>query len=371
MQELPTSARLAVGDAGFAHPRPQDRRDADGTPRAPSPVMTAIERIMIGYDGFERGEALPAEALWLARAHRATLHVVHVVPSLPRSIWWSEAISARELQRAVIEQRGRQLHELAHARTRGVKVTTEVREGIPHVELIRAAVAQQADVLVVSDEPLRRGKRGAFGTVTMKLLRKCPVPVWAARTATHDRVRRVMAAVDVEDTHSLNEQVLRLAQQFARARDARLFVIHAWTLWGEHLLKGYGGVSPASLEKLLADRHLETLTAVQQLVAAQVPAERQPEVLVVKGDAREAIPAAVREHQIDLLVMGTVARAGVSGFVIGNTAEKILNDLDCSVLTAKPEGFVTPIALAEPPRGEDDEDEEERRPLPPATSPPH
>jgi nucleotide-binding universal stress UspA family protein len=43
--------------------------------------------------------------------------------------------------------------------------------------------------------------------------------------------------------------------------------------------------------------------------------------------------------------MGTVCHTGVAGLIIGNTAEKVLNKVDCSVLTVKPEGFVTPVTL--------------------------
>jgi len=42
--------------------------------------------------------------------------------------------------------------------------------------------------------------------------------------------------------------------------------------------------------------------------------------------------------------MGTVCRTGVAGLFIGNTAEKVLRQVDCSLLTVKPEGFVTPVA---------------------------
>ncbi len=50
-------------------------------------------------------------------------------------------------------------------------------------------------------------------------------------------------------------------------------------------------------------------------------------------------------ERIDLLVMGTVCRTGVPGFLIGNTAESVLQQVDCSVLAVKPEGFVTPVKL--------------------------
>jgi nucleotide-binding universal stress UspA family protein len=35
----------------------------------------------------------------------------------------------------------------------------------------------------------------------------------------------------------------------------------------------------------------------------------------------------------------------VAGLFIGDTAEKVLRQVDCSVLTVTPEGFVTPVAL--------------------------
>jgi nucleotide-binding universal stress UspA family protein len=51
--------------------------------------------------------------------------------------------------------------------------------------------------------------------------------------------------------------------------------------------------------------------------------------------------------EADLVVMGTVARTGIPGFIIGNTAETILNQIDGSVLAIKPRGFVTPVTLEE------------------------
>jgi nucleotide-binding universal stress UspA family protein len=51
--------------------------------------------------------------------------------------------------------------------------------------------------------------------------------------------------------------------------------------------------------------------------------------------------------EVGLIVMGTVSRTGVAGLLIGNTAGKILRQVDCSVLTVKPDGFVTPVRLAE------------------------
>jgi len=56
---------------------------------------------------------------------------------------------------------------------------------------------------------------------------------------------------------------------------------------------------------------------------------------------------AKRIRQADLVVMGTVSRTGIPGLLIGNTAEVILNNLECSVLAVKPADFATPVSFSE------------------------
>ena len=73
----------------------------------------------------------------------------------------------------------------------------------------------------------------------------------------------------------------------------------------------------------------------------------KPKTHLVKGRAQREIPALVEKIEADLVVMGTVARTGIPGFFMGNTAETILNQINCSVLAIKPPGFVTPITLEE------------------------
>ncbi len=71
----------------------------------------------------------------------------------------------------------------------------------------------------------------------------------------------------------------------------------------------------------------------------------KPEVHFLEGDADETIPRLAIEKKVDLVIMGTISRTGLPGFMMGNTAESILNQLACSVLAIKPEGFVSPVTL--------------------------
>jgi nucleotide-binding universal stress UspA family protein len=68
------------------------------------------------------------------------------------------------------------------------------------------------------------------------------------------------------------------------------------------------------------------------------------------GPAEQVVPELVNEYQIDLLVMGTVARSGFNGVLIGNTAERVLDEVRCSVLAVKPPEFVSPIHVSTQPQ---------------------
>ncbi len=95
--------------------------------------------------------------------------------------------------------------------------------------------------------------------------------------------------------------------------------------------------------------HAELLDALMQETGEKLGADAmdyiKPQRHLLKGSARKEVPALTRHLQVNCIVMGTVARTGVRGFIMGNTAETILEQISCSVLAIKPPGFVTPVSL--------------------------
>jgi len=64
------------------------------------------------------------------------------------------------------------------------------------------------------------------------------------------------------------------------------------------------------------------------------------------GTPWKEICRAAQHLSIDLITLGTVGRSGIKGVLLGNTAEQVLGTCDCSILTVKPDGFVSPIEPA-------------------------
>ena len=111
----------------------------------------------------------------------------------------------------------------------------------------------------------------------------------------------------------------------------------------------------SSLDALLRDleeREIERLSEREQdrrsrrldeLLQDYSHGSETRQVHLIKGKARNVIPQVARNTRAELIVMGTVARTGIPGFIIGNTAEAILEQVDCSILAVKPPDFEPPV----------------------------
>ena len=158
-----------------------------------------------------------------------------------------------------------------------------------------------------------------------------------------------MAAVDPDPfdkkRNALNAKIMELATSLARMEGSEFHAVHVWKLYAERMLVARGGLSYKEVEKLERAVRAEREGWLGKLVDTYAPGTPPSRVHMLKGEADLLIPQAAKREQIDLIVMGTVSRTGISGFLIGNTAEKILHQVDCSVLAVKPEGFITPVKL--------------------------
>jgi nucleotide-binding universal stress UspA family protein len=227
----------------------------------------------------------------------------------------------------------------ASCEARGVEVI--VRSGNTALTIVTEVLTGGHDLVVVTTDDDREDR-----ATIKRMLRKCPCPVWVIRP-TRARTQRVMVAVNPEhDEADLNRSLLELGAALVDLAGGELHVAHAWELFAEDLMRSpvFGGCSDDEMDELRrrerSARHQELLA----LVGSSLPAAIDWDLHLVNGPPAPTIVELVRRHRINLLVMGTVARTGIAGVLMGNTAEHILDEVSCSVITAKPPGFVSPLA---------------------------
>ena len=242
-----------------------------------------------------------------------------------------------------------------------IPIKTNVRCGTRFLEVIRQVLSDGHDLVIDTPEKLAWLDR-LFGSDDMNLLRECPCPVWLVKPQMEKSYRRILAAVDVDDAyppaelksrHVLNQQILEMATSLALSDFAELHVVHAWQAIGESTMGGAFMRTPkaeiVAYVEQIRHRHETSLNELMRGVTGTLGKDAaeyiKPRTHLVKGSARKEIPVLAKQLAADVIVMGTVARTGIPGFIMGNTAETILNQIDCSVLAIKPPGFVTPVTL--------------------------
>ncbi|MEO1723781.1 MAG: universal stress protein [Pseudomonadota bacterium] len=319
--------------------------------------VTKPRRVLAVEDAGENSIALES-ALALAEAHGASLEVIACLEP-PHDLSVLSRLYGEDPETLVAEtvehMRGIVAGKLAKiVPDRQIDVAVSV--GKAYLEVIRRVAAADCDLVVKKAEPLSGVGRLLFASDDQHLLRKCPCPVWLQTTTAPKRPRRVLAAVDLDLSDAeepqtladLNRRVIAAACMIARAPGAEVFVLHAWDAIGEGMIAAFAGGRDA---RISADEYVgEILNARQEAMdrfLGQVRREFDPRFRFVprlaRGSPETVIHAQRMEIAADAVVMGTVARTGLSGVFIGNTAENIINCLDCSVLAVKPAGFASPL----------------------------
>jgi nucleotide-binding universal stress UspA family protein len=133
----------------------------------------------------------------------------------------------------------------------------------------------------------------------------------------------------------MNERILRLAQTQAKCANADLFIVAAWQ--GPFSDSESDDLSqPGRINEAVREQALANLESLQRCVHVRVPSTQ---VTFKSGLASQVILETVSDLQPDLLIMGTIMLSGIPGVWIGNTADEVVRQVECALLTAKPNDF--------------------------------
>jgi nucleotide-binding universal stress UspA family protein len=126
------------------------------------------------------------------------------------------------------------------------------------------------------------------------------------------------------------EQALDYACELARTLGAHIHLLH---VIGIPTL-GVPELGLAVTTTVIDDMVLDSQDAIARLARTKCDAQ-VGQVLVRTGDARDVINQTAKELGIDLIVMGTHGRRGISRALLGSVAETVVRSAPCAVLTVR------------------------------------
>ena len=209
----------------------------------------------------------------------------------------------------------------------------EVRIGATARTIVEYAQEIGAGTIVLS---MAHGRQEL--DVAKRVMRLTTTPVWVIRP-TRAEERRILVAVNPEvDELDLNLKIMSCASRLADALDADLVLMTAWELYGEQTTRraAFLKAPVPQFHDLFDLREGISRRGLKELVTAS-PNPDAWTLHLENGPPAPSILRAIRQHRSNLVVMGTVGRSGLSGLLMGNTAEYVLDGARCSVYAVRGE----------------------------------
>jgi universal stress protein E len=219
--------------------------------------------------------------------------------------------------------------------------------GSQHRTIIAVQQAQGCGLVIKQHRRDTRLSKTLLPSEDWKLLRFCPCPVLIVKTTASWQGGGILAAIDAG-----NDDV-----------DHR--VLHAGIVGHGHDIANMTGgtlhlMSAHPCPELLApDPVFQVKDSILALYCKQCRVLQAEYAIddahlhIEEGPADVLIPAVAQRLDVALTVIGSVARSGLSGALIGNTAETVLDSLECDVLVLKPADVINHLEeLAAPPSPE-------------------
>lgn len=300
-----------------------------------------LQKILL-HLGTEIDTPMIKHTLDFAEKCGAELTVLNVFENPKNSVLNYFNKQGKDLKKYILDGHNANLQEaLAKENVDQTRLKFSIRWGKDFIECIKSVNEEKFDLVICP--PTGQDKKP--DSTAMHLLRKCPCPVWVHHGHLWRGAVRILAAVgpfdDTPGNAALNTNILKVAAELNRVLGGKLHVMHCW--------KGYlEGVtanpyfSETEVEKYMDYEKNSSEEAFENLFAS-VPFADKPRKVIMHGDPGTLIPEYAVEKMMDIVVMGSVARSGIAGLLIGNTAEKIAGSLTESLLAIKPAGFVSPV----------------------------
>ena len=291
---------------------------------------TNYKHILVAIDFSTCAKAALRQAVWFVRNIGAKLTLIYVAPDYKRFSQIASEI------RQESELKLRQLLMDLHAGDLEVHFKTQIGE--PFVEIIHAVQSEGYDLVLAGTRGLANWEQFLVGSTAKRLIRKCPASVWIVHADNAGPPKVVLAATDFSE---VSRKAVLDGICVAERSGAEFHLLH---------VIDSGDVPPdvisriphgSSLEQEIqeeAQRRLDEFAKSLETTRIRIQSH------LILGTPWKEIQRLVQQLSVDLIAMGTVGRNGIEGLLLGNTTDKVLDHCDCSILTVKPDGFVSPIA---------------------------
>ncbi|MBN26874.1 MAG: universal stress protein UspE [Alteromonadaceae bacterium] len=311
--------------------------------------MMKYQKILAVIDPEDEEQKSLMRAIEIAQITQALITAFLPIYDLSYEMTTMLSTDERENMRfAVIEDKSAWLAELVAPieKQHGIKIDLNVEWHNRAWESIICRVMKHNYDLIVKGTQLNDTLKAVIFTPTdWHIMRKSPVPVLLVKDHDWPIGGKVLGAVSVgveDDDHvALNDCVTRSAKGFAGLLSSEVHLVNAYPGTPVNIAIEIPEFDPQVYSDSVKDHHHNAMLRHAQ--KHEIPQNCSH---IEEGLPEDVIPALAEKIDAELVVLGTVGRQGISGVLIGNTAEHVIDKLNCDVLAIKPDGYVSPVVCS-------------------------
>lgn len=287
--------------------------------------MKLLEKILIATDLSSASEELINQGVAISKLVGAKIILVYVL-----NLNTENKKISKFILNAAVNQLNRIKNEII---AKGIECDEPiVANGSIYNKIVEEATVNDVNLILMGSNG--HSKNGPFklGNSAKKVIQKTQIPVWVHKIGSRNKIKKILCPVDFSDasTRALENAVL-----IAKKLEAKLIVMNVYE--SEHFYEYIDAnylKDEIQKEKEKNEQHFEKYLKTINFRGVDF------EHFLITGFADIEILKSIKKEKIDLLIMGTTGRSGLSKFLMGSVTEKVVREVPCSFITTKSKNLI-------------------------------
>lgn len=193
--------------------------------------------------------------------------------------------------------------------------------------IVQKANSEKVNFVLIGANKKKKTAKFKLGVISEQIIRESDVPVWLANREKKTFISNILCPVDFSEP---SKRALTNAVLLARKFNASLKIITVY-----EPLEYVSRRINIDLDEENATRLKRVKDEMKHFVNEFDLEGVNHKIQIKCGKTDEKILNTIKKQHIDLLIMGTNGRTGLSRFFMGSVTEKVIREMPCSFITLK------------------------------------
>ncbi|MCZ6791868.1 MAG: universal stress protein [Candidatus Dadabacteria bacterium] len=301
-----------------------------------------LKMIIWATDGSQESERALDYAKYIAGKSGAEIVGVHVVPMPVQLLFHILSDSKAEIRKwglRIENNAAKKFDEVKEELQKtGIKFDGVILKGVPSDKIKEHAERRKADLIVMGKHGHGFFESMIAGSETIRVLKSSHVPVLAVKGKNNTNkaeFKNILVPIDLSEK---SDTALTYALNIAQLTGAKITVIFVLRL------DIYAQEIPAGALELATEQSIKSFNKSASQIKKAFDSKRgtsknikmETEVIYGMSEAVK-ISQYAEKHNIDLIVIHTHGKTGITRFLLGSVTERVVSAAQCSIIAMRPE----------------------------------